>query len=193
MSLNRKDTHGYKAYQNEEILFKNFNGSGFSEAFKASNCKGISVYSCNFNGGKEDCFDAVRAEVKVFDSSFEPEEETKQTITAKGGSDVLIDFCDFKSGPMFDIVVGDFTIYDGVCKMPPSRVTLINSQASNKKGANKHIKVLVLHGSCEHRGSAIKVFKVPSLVVKVYFWIMSRLMTKARREEAIFNLLDGAE
>lgn len=191
MSVNKKDTHGFIVTNESEISFRKFQGLGFSEAFKASNKKNLYVSSCVFYGGYEDCLDSVRSQINVFDCLFLPNKQTKQSITAKGGSDLMLELCHFENNPKFDIVVGDFTIYDGVKKMPPSKLLLRDCKASDKGGRKRQIRVLVLHGSCSFKNSDVKITKVPKWLVKIYFWVMQKLMTKARRKEAIRNLLEA--
>lgn len=188
MGVNDKDTHGFIVTNETAIYFEKFRGKGFSEAFKASN-KQVVIWNCVFYGGSEDCLDSVRSKLEISDSAFLPNKETKQSITAKGGSEIHLVNCHFEGSPKFDISIGDFTIYDGVTKIKPSKLVIEKCTATNKQGRARPVKVLVVNGECISKQKNIEITKVPKFLVKIYFWIMSKIMSKDRRKEAIRNLL----
>jgi len=191
MGVNNKDTHGFIVTNQTKIVFEHFRGKGYSEAFKISNKEGVFIWNCVFYGGSEDCLDSVRSKLEVSDSAFLPNKETKQSITAKGGSEIHLINCHFEGSPKFDISIGDFTIYDGVTKIKPSKLIMKNCTAATKRGNNRPIKVLVVNGESICENTNCQITKVPKLLVKIYFWIMSKLMSKERRKEAIRNILEA--
>lgn len=105
-----------------------------TESCKLSCCRSAIFDNCDFFGGVEDCFDAVRGNVIIFNacrfwSSHADSTRarllnhamTKQHVTVKGSiRRVMLERCDF-IGPTqskFSIKVGDWTDYDYV-KRPP--------------------------------------------------------------------------
>lgn len=192
MSLNSKDTHEYVAKSNEKIEKRKIMGFGKSEAFKSSNSYDVTVLGCDIHGGQEDVVDVVRGSVKFARTYLYPSKRTKQTVTVKGGGTAIFDRCRFiGKADRFDIVVGDFTIYDAIDKnRPKSNVELIRCRGLYEKiNKDRPIHALVLHGDLKYdKFTDVHVIRVPKFLVKIYFSFMRLLTSKERKEEARRNL-----
>lgn len=198
MSLNSKDTHGYVAKNGDKLERKKILGFGKSEAFKASNAQDVYVAGCDIHGGKEDVVDVVRGSVKFIRTYLYPTQKTKQTVTVKGGGHAIFDRCKFiGKSDRWDVVVGDFTIYDAIQKnRPKSKVEIIKCKGvhDENKIKTRPIHALVLHGELiVDEVSDVHVIKVPQFLVKAYFSLMRLFISKERRMEARSNLINSPD
>jgi len=186
------DTNKYNLSEGEYIDGIEIDGYSKSEALKLSNLKYAGATEVRLLGGSEDCLDVVRG-YGIFNTiHFLPSKKTRQSVTAKGSCNIVLNNPWFLEKPkLADIVVGDFTIYDAVDKerfKKKSVVHLKNPNALDDNLNSRKVKVILMNGDLRvidaKDRTRVKVIKVPSLLVKIYFFFGRLFTSKKRKEQA---------
>lgn len=192
------DTHTLVMKSNEIVKDLTIDGSTASEALKASNLVNAKAQDCILIGGSEDCLDVVRGYGEFVRIKFKPSKNTKQAVTVKGGASVSITSSEFVGkSKKYDIVIGDFTIYDAVdSNRRKADVTIGNCKAYNDDGSERPVKILILKGKLINNSRMkvdVKVTKYPSLLVNLYFFFSKLFLSKKRKQEAKENLKNSPD
>jgi nitrite reductase/ring-hydroxylating ferredoxin subunit len=137
----------------------------------------------------------VRGYLELQDCLILCDKNTRQFFTVKGSSSVtLINVLFQGRSSYYDIVVGDFTIYDAVdSDRPPSKLYLDDSFCED----GRKLRILCLHGDVFDSSSGlslsdprVSVTRVPSVLVKCWFFLCRLFTPSSRKREALATLAD---
>lgn len=166
-----------------------------TEAFKASCCEDIFFYDCDFMGGVEDAFDAVRGKRYIFEKcNFDSITfggsitRSKQHMTIKGSVvNVLLKDCHFYGDTLsgFSIKLGDWTDYDYTKGRPPTTGVQIEDCVWHNKDVRQ---VLSIHAkkprmfNCKGGKDGIHV---PKLLASTFFALRRNHILGPRRSKLL--------